>query len=64
MTLTNEERAIFATYLETDVKSSELLIEQMEKLPGLEPLIKRTKIEIAGVRLIINKLKNTQIESV
>lgn len=63
MILTDAERAKFADYLEMDAQSSEAILRQMEKLPGMEALAKKTKIEIAANRLVAKRLRNTTTET-
>lgn len=64
MLLTDEERKKFAEYLETDVMSSEALLRQMEKLPGMETFAKKTRIEIAAMMMVAKRLRNTELVSI
>lgn len=49
MLLTDEERVKFARYLEQDIASERLLIEQMEKLTVPPALIQKRKNEVIAM---------------
>lgn len=60
--LSKEERDKFASYLEQEAESDKLILTQMEKLSGMEPLIKHKKIEILSYLTVAKILRS--IESV
>jgi len=60
MLLTDEERARFCAYLQTEVDSYEQLAEQSAKLPGCEFLVKRCKLIHAAASVMLHQLQDSE----
>lgn len=61
--LTEDERAKFADYLEQSVASDLVMIEQLKKIPGMEPKIKQMNVEAMAARVISEKLRSIDTET-
>ena len=60
MTLTQEERTKFASYLEIQAKSGRGIVEQMEALGGIHKvMVDRIKAECAAEEIVAAKLRST-----
>jgi hypothetical protein len=60
ISLTTEERAKFAAFLDQDAASTEGLIAQMEKIPTPEALIKKYRTEALAQRIVARMLRATE----
>ena len=58
--LTDEERRKFAAWLMQEAHSNDVIIKQMEKLPGLETGIKKYRLEAAAYLMIARRLESTE----
>ncbi len=54
-----EDREKFIAYLQDHIRSNELLIEQMKKLPDLGLMIRIYNNEIDAFRIVLRRLKQT-----
>jgi hypothetical protein len=54
--LTADERARFAAWLEQEAATDKGLLELMEKLPNMAPMIQHRKSEILAALLVARKL--------
>jgi len=64
ITLTQEERDKFATYLEQEVESSKQLIEQMKHIPNTEAMASALTAEMLAERVVAGKLRSIETQSV
>lgn len=62
MLLTDQERARFVAYLESDASDSEGMAEQMGKFggPPQQALAKKLRMEAAACKIVAAKLKATE----
>jgi hypothetical protein len=60
ISLEQEERDKFASWLEQEAKSNVLMVEQAKELPGMDPIIKHMQTETAAFVLIASKLRNIE----
>ncbi len=61
MLLSADERDKFASWLEQDIESSKLLIEQTAKLgPHLDIVAMRMKTELAAEMIVCQKLRSIE----
>lgn len=58
--LTAAERDRFATWLEQEAETDKGMLEQMEKLGGMHPMIKQRKNEIVAALMIARKLRSIE----
>jgi hypothetical protein len=58
--LTAAERDRFATWLEQEAATDKGLLEQMEKLGGMAPVIQQRKNEIVAALLVARKLRSIE----
>lgn len=58
--LTAQERERFAGWLEREVESAKGMIEQMEKMPGLAPMIEKEKRWAVACLIVARHLRNTE----
>ncbi len=63
ITLTQQERDKFATYLEQESKSDADMATQVEKF-GPEVLVKKLKVEAMAARVIAEKLRSIETETI
>ncbi len=62
--LTHQERDRFATWLEREADTDEMMVEQLEKLPSRpEPLAKKYRVEMMAARVVAQKLRSISDES-
>ena len=59
-----QEREYFAAYLDQESKSDQGMIEQMEKLPGTEPVVKRYRLMCAARQIIAKDLRRVEIQEI
>lgn len=64
MLLTDDERRRFAEYLEQDAASGEAILSQLEKLPGMDAIIRKTQAEVAATKIVAKKLRSLHSESI
>lgn len=64
MLLTKEEREKFSTWLKNEAASDRAIITQMEKLPGMEAVAKRYKLEVVAAELIARKLDSIEDQTI
>ncbi|MCP4410161.1 MAG: hypothetical protein GY807_20950 [Gammaproteobacteria bacterium] len=62
--LNDAERIKFAGYLEQDAQSNEGLIEQMEKLPALDAVIKKKRVEVMACRVVVQMLRGVETQTI
>lgn len=64
MTLTQQERDKFITWLDDEAKSIEQISEQMKKLKVPEAVSKKFETEIIACRIVVNKLRSIELVSI
>lgn len=58
--LTGKERERFIEYLRNDIKSNEVILDQMRPQDGIHPdLIKRRNAELVASKLVLKMLEST-----
>lgn len=62
--LTTEERLKFQHWLLQEIHSDTILLEKLQTIPGMDPLVKQRKIEITAAKVIANKLASITTEEV
>jgi len=60
--LTPEERDRFAAYLEQDLASKEMMLEQLKKI-GPQAMEKHYSAEIMASKIVCQMLRNTETET-
>lgn len=60
--LTEQERNKFADYLEHEAATDQGMIEQCEKLSGMEPIIKKMNVERMAALVIARKLRSIETD--
>lgn len=58
--LTAQERDRFASWLEREVESGKGMIQQLEKLQGMEPMIGLEKRRLAAYLIVAQVLRSTE----
>ena len=64
ITLTKEERLKFAAWLRQDSEVSHKIIEQMEKLNTIPPLIRKLNVEVEAFQLVAEKLDSMEEQTI
>ena len=64
VTLTQGERERFAQYLEQEMHSSQLLMEQMSRLPGMESVAVRYRNQNVAYGVVVRHLRNVEVQEV
>jgi len=62
--LTEQERHRFALWLQEDAREMGLLIKQMEKLPGMDAMIKTYKTRAMARVIVARELMETESQTV
>ena len=57
MLLTDEERAKFIAWLQSEIASDELLLKQMESMPSIVALTKQRRIETMAKQVVLRILE-------
>ena len=60
--LTQAERDRFATYLEQEAKSDEILLIQMRKILAPAPAVQKVNVEMMAAKVIAMKLRSIEGE--
>ena len=58
--LTPKEREKFASWLEQDIESAKLIIEQLAKLPGNDVMTSHAKQEVVAEIIVLKKLRSVE----
>ena len=58
MFLSQEERDLFRRYLDEEISSDKMLIEQMKKLPGMDLMIRAKAIDVAAMSRVSQMLSS------
>lgn len=62
--MTDEDRLKFIGWLEQQVVSGEIMVEQFERIELPVALIAREKSELLAAKVILAKLRSTEMDSV
>lgn len=58
--LTSQERDRFASWLEREIETGKGMLQQMEKMPNMEPFIAKQKREMAAYLIVARVLRSTE----
>ena len=64
ITLSDNDRNRFATWLEQEAHSLDSTAEQMKKIKGLEIMIRKFKAEAAAHSIVASKLRSTETSTI
>lgn len=64
MMLNDNERARFVAYLDGEIATHKIMIEQIMKLPGMDPVAKKFKMELAALQIVANRMRATETDSI
>lgn len=64
MILSDQERERFAAYLEEDARTNELLIQQLQKVPGTPELSEKLRAESVACRVVAAKLRAVETQTI
>jgi len=64
ITLTQAERDRFAAYLEHEAHCDDGIMEQMQKLPGMAPMLAKLRAESLAAKVIAAKLRSIESEEI
>jgi len=59
MLLSNEDKRKFIEFLEQEIQSNKVLLEQADKL-SIKPMITKLASEIAALGIVLKNLQNTE----
>ena len=62
--LTPQERDKFALYLEQEAATDDQMVDQLEKMGGVEPMVKKLRAEAMAAKIIAAKLRSIEDETI